>query len=226
MIARPFTESWYVRNYSGSKFFWFLIGFKDIRLKITLFFKRRYLGNRKLYRGRWKRVLKGKVQRFRSSFVRCSEIVIIGVTAVQSFFNFNTLSVRIHIAFQSIFWMVNNEETILGTNNVLIFFPGTEIPIFSWFQGKNTNNRERWRKRRDGRDINSTLGPDTYAFRIEAVIHKQWSINNTVARSWNIESPVNIVSVLRVKSAYLLSLFYFFLFFQKFHRMSQKLHGG
>ena len=44
----------------------------------------------------------------------------------------------------------------------------------------NTNNRKRWRKKRNGRDINSTLSADTYAFRIEAVIHKQWSINNTV----------------------------------------------
>ena len=61
------------------------------RWKITFLFARRYLGDRKSYREERKRVLKGKVPRFQSSFARRLEIVVFQVTAVQSFRNFNTV---------------------------------------------------------------------------------------------------------------------------------------
>ena len=40
------------------------------RLKITFFFARRYLGNRKSYRDKSKSILKGKIPRFQRSFIR------------------------------------------------------------------------------------------------------------------------------------------------------------
>ena len=61
------------------------------RSKIILFFTRRYLGNRKSYQNEWKNVSKGKVPRFRWSFVRWSKIIILEVTAIQSFPNFNRI---------------------------------------------------------------------------------------------------------------------------------------
>ena len=60
----------------------------DERLKITFVFARRYLGNRKSYRDKWKSVLKGKVPRFWWSSIRWPEVIIFRVIAVQSFSNF------------------------------------------------------------------------------------------------------------------------------------------
>ena len=57
--------------------------------KITLFFTRRYLENRKTYRDKWRSVSKGKVPRFWWSFASWPEVIILRVTAVQIFPNFN-----------------------------------------------------------------------------------------------------------------------------------------
>ena len=59
------------------------------RLKITLLFTRRYLGNRKSYRDEWEGVSKRKVLRFYPSFIRWPEVIIFEVMAVQRFPNFN-----------------------------------------------------------------------------------------------------------------------------------------
>ena len=59
------------------------------RLKITLSFTRRYLGNRESYRDKRKSILKGENSRFQRSLVDQAEVIILGVTAVQSFANFN-----------------------------------------------------------------------------------------------------------------------------------------
>ena len=57
--------------------------------KITLFFTRRYLENRRTYRDKWRSVSKGKVPRFWWSFASWPEVIILRVTAVQIFPNFN-----------------------------------------------------------------------------------------------------------------------------------------
>ena len=52
------------------------------RLKITLLFIRRYLGNRKSYRDNSKSVLKGKLPRFQRSPVELMKLINLEVTAV------------------------------------------------------------------------------------------------------------------------------------------------
>ena len=59
------------------------------RLKITIFFARRYLGNRKSYRDKRESVSKGKIPRFYRSLIRRLKIIIFGVIAIQIFSNFN-----------------------------------------------------------------------------------------------------------------------------------------
>ena len=87
-VARPDKSMWRGAS-EGSEYTTATSGGK--RWKITFLFARRYLGDRKSYREERKRVLKGKVPRFQSSFARQLEIVVFQVTAVQSFRNFNTV---------------------------------------------------------------------------------------------------------------------------------------
>ena len=63
------------------------------RSKITVFFKRRYLGNRKSYRYRWDSVSKCKILRFQRSLAGLPEPIIPGIITVQISSDFNTLSI-------------------------------------------------------------------------------------------------------------------------------------
>ena len=60
-------------------------------VKITLFFTRRYLRNRKSYRDESKSVLKSKIPLFQRSFTRQPELTIFKIITVQNFFNFNRI---------------------------------------------------------------------------------------------------------------------------------------
>ena len=94
------------------------------RLKITLSFTRRYLGNRKSYRDKRKSVLKSKVARFRSSFIRPPEVNIFEVTAVQSFVvNFNRIQYLLAWKIRGLDATVIKINSIISSENYyLIFF--------------------------------------------------------------------------------------------------------
>ena len=87
------------------------------RLKITLLFTRRYLGNRKSYRDEWEGVSKRKVLRFYPSFIRWPEVIIFEVMAVQRFPNFNRKWLKIIFSLNDISGGTFQRVSFSASNN-------------------------------------------------------------------------------------------------------------
>ena len=85
----------------------------DEWLKIV-FFTRRYLGNRKSYRDKWKSVSKRKVPRFYRFFIRWPEVTILKVTTVQSFSNFNRFN-RVFDEWLKIMFYLHDDNSGTGS---------------------------------------------------------------------------------------------------------------